>query len=202
MNNLTETQKNFRKQMGELNQEYNKNNNKGNILVTVIIIFIISFIVFSKINFNKDSIKFINRYDKRHQIVGEYIKEFELDNLALTYNKFIERINKSDTNNIISEMKSELLYIESKLYKIKEYKPNSILNEVHVYTKLFFEQILYVYKILIKDFYDDKLQLENDLLNKIHNDYRKTLIELADDIGMKYTKLNDGTINFEWTIYK
>jgi len=99
-------------------------------------------------------------------------------------------------------MKSELLYIESKLYKIKEYKPNSILNEVHVYTKLFFEQILYVYKILIKDFYDDKLQLENDLLNKIHNDYRKTLIELADDIGMKYTKLNDGTINFEWTIYK
>jgi len=55
---------------------------------------------------------------------------------------------------------------------------------------------------LIKDFYDDKLQLENDLLNKIHNDYRKTLIELADDIGMKYTKLNDGTINFEWTIYK
>lgn len=174
----------------------------GNILAIIFIIFVVSFIVFTKLDSNKENNRIVNKYDKRHQIVGEYIKEFELDALVFTYSKFLERINQSDTNNIISEMKNEIIYIENKLSKVKEYKPNSILNDVHLYTKLYFEQILYVYNILITDFYDDELHLENDLLNKIYGDYLEILIELADEIGMKYTKLNSGTINFEWTIHK
>lgn len=202
MEKLTETQKNFRKQMGELDEDYKnkyKNNNSKSIVITIIIFAIILLFVIIKFKSNSKNLNFFNVSNKDQDYIFNYLNEYSPNEIILTYNAFGNRLNVDDYNIIKSEVKNELVYINSKLDKLNAYYPKEIIYNLHNLNILQLEQLKYTYDLIINNNeYNTTIYNALLLYSSKANNFRNELIKILDKYNFDYTIHKDGSMTFTY----
>ncbi len=208
MDKLTDTQKNFRKQMGKLDEEYknnHKNNNSKNIIITIIIFAII--IAFGIIKFNfgskNNSNYFIKNYSDK-EYVFNYLKEYNFDEIIFTHNNIINRFIKNENyDSIKDDIKIELKYINSMYVKLKNFYPKEQIYNLHTLNLSQLEQLKYLYELIINS-NEITVVIDDASKNYIkkHKIYFDEMIKIIDSSGFDYTIHNDGSVTYSYTDIK
>lgn len=184
----------------------------------ILIIFLIILLIFEVIfPYKNNSAKKILNNNLINDIVfyeNNETKQYNIGTYHKNYTKKIENIFLLNIN-MLSQNNFEYYNIAQFHEQINNI--NKLISEFNKYNPKDLEKKLYSLDIqklyLLKEKYQIAVRLKNDNsnnqlinslnsinhnLNKINNEYRIELIEIFNDINMKYEILNDGTIKFEY----
>ncbi|GEM_PF-1621782 len=202
MEKLTETQKNFRKQMGELDEDYksrHKNNNSKTIIITIIIFAIILLFLVIKFKSNSNNSNLFNISNQNQDYIYNYLYEYNPNEIILTYNTLVNRLGKDDYNIIKSDVKNELVYINFKLDKLNTYYPKEIIYNLHSLNILQLEELKYTYDLIINsNEYNTTIYNALLLYSSKRNNFRNELVKILDKYNFDYTIHKDGSMTFTY----
>jgi len=212
---LTAAQRDYRRQMmltdedyynehkndPECNEFINYNESKKKKFWILISIFIVVLIfVFIKFE-NNDNKKFnlMDKTPKNQEYIFNYLSEYNPEEILITFNAFVDRLDKEDFNLIKTEIQNELIYINTVYKKLNVYQPKDIISNLHNLNLLKIKQLKYTYEVIINsnelnpDIYIELMTLETK-----YNEFRTELINTLEKSNFEYTIHNDGSITYTY----